>query len=303
MRELSPRKRTILTGAKRALGSLLLAALAPVSIAQVWTPLTSGTRPRSVEVLQSSSFAVPPAILAKGGNLRVLLVAGGEGGSAARSSCEDPAVQGGRGGDGGEVVEVDIPVAPGQCAAGFTILIGDRGRGAFRAGNSGATGELGGSTSIACGGTMLALALGGGRRPDAVTAARAAHGGTGGVVMNAVEANAAGTALPQVVAVRPGAEGQTGHQGYGSGGGGGGATLVSAAGTVRNAPLGSGGYGAGAGAGPAGYAAATSALPAQNAIQYGAGGGGGYLACGAVPAWSRDAGHGAHGLARIVWYE
>ena len=298
-----------------SLVALALVAVAGGACAQTWTPMSAGGKPRSVEILQSSVFAIPPAIFAKGGTLRVVLVGGGEGGSAARGNCDDQAIQGGKGGDGGEVVEVDIPLVAGQCPAGLTVSIGDRGRGALRGGNGGGVGESGGQTVITCGGAPIAFALGGGRRPDAVTAARASKGGAGAVVMNTLEAGTNESFDQRSMSIAPGGEGQTGRYGYGSGGGGGGVTVVTngvssrADGTIarksvtRNAPLGKGGYGAGTGAGAAGYSTDAMLYVAENAIQYGAGGGGGYFACGVAPGVSRDAGHGAPGLAKIAWNE
>jgi hypothetical protein len=295
--------------------AVALVSLAGGPAAQTWTPMSAGGKSRSIEVPQSSVFSIPAAIAAKGGTLRVILVGGGEGGSAARGSCDEQAIQGGKGGDGGEVVEVDIPLVAGQCSAGLVVSIGDRGRGALRAGNSSVAGESGGPTTISCGGAPIAVALGGGRRPDAVTAARASKGGAGAVVMNALESGSNESFDQRAFVVTPGADGQTGRYGYGSGGGGGGITVVTngvssrADGTVarksvtRNAPLGKGGYGGGTGAGATGYSSDATLYVAENAIQYGAGGGGGYFACGVAPGVSRDAGNGATGLAKISWNE
>lgn len=292
-------RRQLLALARRGAAALIL--VCSHAVAQVWTPLSTGTHPRSVEFFQSSVLPVPASVLAKGGTLRVLLVGGGEGGHAARSSCDELALQGGRGGDGGEVVEFDVPLAPGQCAAGLVITIGERGRGALRSGNGTLSGETGGTTSIGCGAATVAYALGGGRRPDPVTAARAVRGAAGAVLLLASGTATAPAAEPRLVAAA--AAGQNGHLGYGSSGGGGGLTWTSASAAARNVPMGPGGHGAGAGAGPPGYAAALAATPAQNAVQYGAGGGGGPLSCGSSAATNRDAGNGAPGYARVTWSE
>lgn len=283
--------------------------------AQTWTPLSAAGKSRSIEVLKSSVFAIPPALFAKGGNLRVLLVGAGEGGSASSAKCDEQAIQGGKGGDGGEAFELDIPLAAGQCSAGLTIGVGERGRGALRGGNGSALGESGGQTTVSCAGQVVALALGGGRRPDAVTAPRAAKGGSGGAILNSLESISNEAFDQRSMNVVTGGEGQTGLFGYGSGGGGGGVSLSTSGvsvrvdggatrrAVVRNAPLGKGGYGAGAGAGAAGFAGDASTYPAENAIQYGAGGGGGFSSCGANGALSREAGHGASGLVKLSWTE
>lgn len=246
--------------------------------------------------------------------MRFTVVGGGEGGHSSRASCDDYAVQGGKGGDGAEVVELEITLQPGQCSAGIAAVIGAAGRGALRAGNSALVGESGGASSVSCASTVMASALGGGRRSDAVTAPRSSKGGTGGVIMNSLD-QATGDAITQrSMNITAGTSGQDGRGGYGSGGGGGGASLgingasVKPDGTVirrattRNAPMGKSGYGAGAGAGPAEYSTESSLYPAENAAQYGAGGGGGAAICNGA-ATVRDGGNGYPGLVKIQWYE
>lgn len=299
---------TILTSA------LLLCAAGTVTAA-TWTPIGSGAgRPKSLELSTNTTFAIPAGIAARGGNIHVTIIGGGEGGHSSKASCDDYAIQGGKGGDGGEVIEIDVDMQPGQCSAGLAISIGLGGRGAFRSGNNAAAGESGGQTGIACSGVSFASALGGGRRSDAYTAPRAAKGGAGGVVMNTLDQ--ASSTQPVIdqrsTAITTGIEGQSGRGGYGSGGGGGGASLalsgsaVKADGTVmrrtttRNAPMGKGGYGAGTGAGPAEYTSEANAFPAENAVQFGSGGGGGAAMCGSSSA-GRDGGNGAQGLVRIQW--
>lgn len=292
-----------------------LALLTGAAHAATWTPMTTGTKPRAVELTTATTFAVPPSVAARGGVMRFLLVGGGEGGHASKSNCDDYAVQGGRGGDGGEVIELELAMQPGQCTGGFGVVIGAAGKGAFRGSNQAAQGEPGASTVLSCGGTTLALALGGGKRPDASTAAKSAKGGIGGVVMNTLDSAGDMTASKQrSMAIEAAGDGQDGRGGYGSGGAGGGAsvavngssvrpdgTVVSRA-TVRNAPVGKAGYGAGAGAGPNEYGTAAASFAAENAAQYGAGGGGGAASCG-VPVTARDGGHGYQGLMRIQWFE
>src|SRR5262245_44753993 len=114
--------------------AISLAALlaAGATQAQNWVPAGGGGQQRTVDVTQSGVFPVPPAIGARGGVLRATIVGGGEGGSLPRSSCDDAAIQGGKGGDGGEVIEVEIPLQPGMCLAGLAVQIGAGGRGALR---------------------------------------------------------------------------------------------------------------------------------------------------------------------------
>ena len=288
-------------------------ATAPVN-AQVWVPISGGGRVQSQLVTQSSVFPVPPSILGRGGVIRAVLVGGGEGGFSAQGNCNDGVVQGGRGGDGGEVVEVDIPLVAGQCPAGLVSQIGANGRGALRAGNASSSGEPGGMTTVSCAGAVLAYALGGGKRPDAVTASRSAKGGAGAAAMNSLESTAAdanGLRSIQIMAAR---EGQAGLHGYGSGGGGGGVSVMEFGvstsmtnsqirGMVRNAPLGKGGHGAGSGAGPNGYAPGLPLNPAENGLQYGAGGGGGFAYCGISSSINNDAGNGAPGVIKYSWQE
>lgn len=281
----------------------MLASGASIAAAQVWTPLSAGARAHSVEVLQSSLLPVPPSILAKGGTLRVLLVGGGEGGHASRSACDEPTLQAGKGGDGGEVVEFDIPLVAGQCAAGLVVTIGEKGRGALRAANATLAGETGGTTSVACNGTTIAYALGGGRRPDPVTAARGVRGGAGAFLVVPMDATTTPSAEQRPGPSAAATSGQAGHLGYGSGGGGGGVAWTSGPVVRRQVPLAPGGHGAGAGAGPMGYAAGTPSAAAQNAAQYGAGGGGGGLYCGPTGPANRDGGNGAPGYARVTWNE
>jgi len=301
-------KRTLLSA------SLLLTLSASLTAgAATWTPMTSGGRGHAVDVSQSGTFPIPPVIAARGGVLHITLVGGGEGGHASHSGCDDYAVQGGKGGDGGEVIEMDVAVKPGQCTAGIGVSIGAGGRGGYRAGNGAALGEPGGQTTATCSGTVLATALGGGRRADTYTASRSAKGGAGGVVMNTMDSStqAISTRATEITAA---AEGQMGRGGYGSGGGGGGAGLALAGSavradgtvvqrsTIRNAPMGKAGYGAGAGAGPAEYASDANVYPAENAAQYGAGGGGGAGMCTAATT-GRDGGNAYSGLARFQWNE
>lgn len=291
-----------------------LTALALAAHAATWTPLSGGGAPKSAELRSAATFAIPPAIAARGGVLRFTLVGGGEGGHAPKSGCDDYALQGGKGGDGGEVIEIDVTLQPGQCTAGITAAIGTAGRGGLRGGNAGPSGEPGAPTSISCAGTVLATALGGGRRADAVTAPRSAKGGAGGVIMNTLDQATGETIDQRSTAITAGTEGQSGFGGYGSGGGGGGATLgqsgafvrpdgtVVRRATVRNAPMGKAGYGAGTGAGPAEYAGGASLYPAENAAQFGAGGGGGAMSCNA-PTAMREGGNGFQGLVRVQWAE
>jgi hypothetical protein len=282
--------------------------------AQTWTPITGG-RPHSVDIAQGGVFPLPASIAAHGGVLRAILVGGGEGGSLPRSPCDEAAVQGGKGGDGGEVVEVDIPLQPGMCSAGLAVQIGSGGRGALRLGNPSAFGEAGGNTSLSCGGSVIAQALGGGKRVDAVTAPRAARGGAGAVVMNTAEAASNLSFDERQYGIRPAGDGQAGRQGLGSSGGGGGVSLLTSGITtladgvpqkrlsVRNAPFGRGAHGGGAGAGPSGFAAGAPVLAAENAGHYGAGGGGAAALCSGNAANPRDAGHGFSGLVRLQWSE
>lgn len=298
------------------LSALAVAALlfAAATEAATWAPLSSSAKARSVEVTASTNFAIPPVLAAKGGAIHFTLVGGGEGGHASRATCDDYAVQGGKGGDGGEVIELDITMLPGQCTAGIGISIGAGGQGGYRAGSSNAAGNAGGATIITCAGTTMSTALGGGRRADTVTAPRSARGGIGGVVMNTLDQATLQTIDQRATAITAATEGQSGRGGYGSGGGGGGASLsftgsmVKADGTVirkattRNAPMGKSGYGAGAGAGPAEYSSEATYFPAENAAQYGAGGGGGAAMCGGTPS-VRDGGNGFTGMVKIQWSE
>lgn len=293
---------------------LVLTASALASQAATWTPLSGAGSPKAVELRTASVFPIPQAIAARGGVLRFTLVGGGEGGHAPKSGCDDYALQGGKGGDGGEVIELDVTLQPGQCTAGIAAAIGAAGRGGLRGGNGAPSGEPGAPTSISCAGTVLATALGGGRRADAITAPRSAKGGTGGVIMNTLDQATGETIDQRSTAITAGTEGQSGFGGYGSGGGGGGATLgqngayVRPDGTVvrravvRNAPMGKAGYGAGTGAGPAEYAGGASLYPAENAAQYGAGGGGGAMSCNA-PTAMREGGNGFQGLVKVQWVE
>ena len=301
----------------RRLSYISTAAILSLSVsaeAANWTPLSSSAKAHSVEVTSSSNFPIPAVLATRGGALRFTLVGGGEGGHGSRASCDDYAVQGGKGGDGGEVIELEINLLPGQCTAGIGISIGGAGRGAFRSGSSSGTGEPGGATSVTCAGTTMASALGGGRRADAFTAPRSAKGGIGGVVMNTLDQASLQTIDQRATAITAATEGQSGRGGYGSGGGGGGASsaftgsAVKADGTVirkattRNAPMGKSGYGAGAGAGPAEYSSESNYFPAENAVQYGAGGGGGAAMCGGAPS-VRDGGNGLAGMVKIQWSE
>lgn len=282
--------------------------------AQTWTPVGRG-QIRTAEFARSVTFPVPASIAARGGVLRAVLVGGGEGGSLSRSSCDDEVVQGGKGGDGGEVVEVDIPLQPGMCPEGLLLQVGAGGRGALRAGNASASGESGTATTVGCAGALITQALGGGRRLDPVTAPKAARGGAGAVVMNVAEARTNETFDQRQYLVRPAADGQPGRQGLGAGGGGGGVAIVSqgfvSAGdgttqrrvTLRNAPAARGGAGAGAGAGPSGFAAAAAVVQAENASHFGAGGGGAAALCSGAATGARDAGHGHGGVVRLQWTE
>jgi hypothetical protein len=304
-------RKSIMKRLQAFLAGTCLCAAAP---AQTWTPMGGG-HPRSVDVARSGVFAVPASIAARGGVLRATLVGGGEGGSLSRSQCDDAAVQGGKGGDGGEVIEVDIPLQPGMCTAGLAVQIGGGGRGALRSGNTSTNGEAGGITSVSCAGSVVAQALGGGRRVDGVTASRAVHGGAGAVVMNTAEAASAPGFDQRTYGILPASDGRNGRAGFGSGGGGGGVSLATNGittladgvparrATVRNAPLGRGGYGGGAGAGPAGFAAAAPVNAAENAAQYGAGGGGAAALCLGGSSGVRDAGHGFSGVVRFQWHE
>lgn len=286
--------------------------------AQSWTPLSSGQRSHTIEVNANSLFPIPASIMAKGGALRVVMVGGGEGGSVSTSNCDEVAVQGGRGGDGGEVVEVEIPLVAGQCQAGLTILVGNPGRGAYRGGftatGSTGAGEIGGTSSVACAGVVVAQALGGGRKGGAYAAPRSSKGGRGGVVMSVLEAvtqTKSTTGSDQRgIQVVPGADGQTGLFGYGSGGGGGGVSMTTTGYTpgstaertvIRHAPFGKGGYGAGAGAGAGGFAQNTVLAVAETAVQYGAGGGGSAAVCNVAGLSDVSAGSGYSGVVRITW--
>jgi hypothetical protein len=291
--------------------ALALLIVVPAQAAS-WTPLTSGGKPRVAEIQATSVFQIPASIAARGGTLTLTIVGAGEGGHSSKASCDDYAVQGGKGGDGGEVLEVTLNLQPGQCPAGLALGIGAPGRGAFRGGNSSAVGEPGGPTTVSCAGTNVASAMGGGRRADAFSAPRSSRGGSGGVVMNTLDQATGQTIDQRSTAITPGVEGQSGRGGYGSGGGGGGVSVVFSGaavksdGTVvrrsvsRNAPMGKGGYGAGTGAGPAEYASESSSYPAENAVQFGSGGGGGAAMCG-IPASAREGGNGAAGFVRIQW--
>jgi hypothetical protein len=294
--------------------ALLILLCAASSQAATWAPLSSGSKLRSVEVTATTNFPIPGAIAARGGAMRFTLVGGGEGGHSSRASCDDYAIQGGKGGDGGEVIEFEVTLQPGQCTAGIGAVIGPAGRGALRGGNTSTAGEPGGPTSVTCAGTVMASAMGGGRRVDAVTAPRSSKGGVGGVVMNELDQATGDTIDRRSTSITAGSSGQDGRGGYGSGGGGGGASLalsgaaVKADGTVvrrattRNAPMGKAGYGAGTGAGPAEYSSEATFYQAENAAQYGAGGGGGAAICGGT-ATVRDAGNGYPGLVKIQWAE
>lgn len=296
--------------------AMVMLLAASVAHAQSWAPIGGAGKARLVELPASATFPVPASIAARGGALRVTLVGGGEGGHASKARCDAQAIQGGKGGDGGEVLELELALKPGQCTAGINVVTGKAGRG----GASGAAGEPGGATIVSCSGVQMATALGGGRRVDAFTAPRSAKGGAGAVVMNtleqATESPAPGAAIDsRAVSINPGGDGQQGHGGYGSGGGGGGATVMMAGtvvrpdGTVlrrsaaRNAPLGKGSYGAGSGAGPAEYSDEAVLYPAEHAAQYGAGGGGGAAVCGADAGAARQAGNGVGGLVRIQWVD
>lgn len=295
-----------------AIASMLALCLLSQGHAASWTPLSSGGKPRIAEVQTTSVFPIPASVAARGGSLTLTVVGAGEGGHSSKAACDDYAVQGGKGGDGGEVLEVTLNLQPGQCPAGLALGIGAPGRGAFRGGNAAAVGEPGGPTTVSCAGVVIASAMGGGRRADAYSAPRSSRGGSGGVVINTLD-QATGQNIDQRnTAITPGGEGQSGRGGYGGGGGGGGVSVafngasVKPDGTVvrrtltRNAPMGKGGYGAGTGAGPAEYASDSGSYPAENAAQYGSGGGGGAAMCG-IPASARDGGNGAPGFVRIQW--
>lgn len=291
-----------------ALGALVASTTVQ---AQVWTPIVPAAE-RTQEFTSGGTFPIPKSIAAKGGVLRLLLVAGGSGGHSPAGSCNDSTVQGGQGGDGGEVFEAELPLLPGQCQAGLQIQVGAGGRGALRLGN-GPIGEPGGDTQILCEGVPVARALGGAKRVDIGTAVRSAKGGVGGAIMNGAEAVNNAAFDQRVISTHPAQAGQVGYLGYGSGGGGGGASMKTTATTVRAdgtaqrapitriAPRGRGSHGAGNGAGADDFQTLNSGGPAENAAMYGAGGGGGALNCAA--SGYLDAGHGYSGMARIRWRE
>lgn len=173
-------------------------------------------------------------------------------------------------------------------------------------------GEPGGNTALACSGATLAVALGGGKRPDVTTAPKSSKGGIGGVVMNTLNSTGDLQVKQRSTAIQLGGDGQDGRGGYGSGGAGGGAgggtgggasvtlngtsvrpdgTVVNRS-TVRNAPVGKAGYGAGSGGGPNEYRSTAVSYPAANAAQYGAGGGGGAARWGTQTSSAREGGNG-----------
>lgn len=302
-------------GLVSALGAALLTL--PVH-AQQWRAVSGGGSQRTLEVSNSSTVSLPGVIARRGGQLRLLLAGGGEGGSATPSSCTDAAVQGGSGGDGGEVVEVDVQFSAGQCAAGLRIEVGSGGRGALQGGNASVSGEGGGDTSVFCDDALLAVAKGGGVRADAALGSKNSKGGRGGVVFNSLSSTAGDAVNQRGMSVKAAAEGGMGLQGFGSGAGGGGVSVavsgysVNSVGAstgkvlqVFNAPLGKAGYGAGNGAGPLEYAAATRFLAAEAGRMPGSGGGGGSLKCveGVADGASLSAGAGAKGLVKMTWAE
>lgn len=247
--------------------------------------------------------------------MRFLLVGGGQGGSASQTMCSDAILQGGKGGDGGEVIEVDVTLAPGQCPSGFAIQVGRGGRGSFRAGHGGINGETGAPTVVSCGSTVIASALGGGSRASAGTTSKSTKGGDGGVILNALQSATNASFDQRSIDVRQATDGMTGLYGYGSGGGGGGAAQtitgfrVSGDGSTDrvpqlfNAPSGKGGHGAGNGGGPAGYHASAVSVPTESAAQYGAGGGGGSAQCSGAVGVGTDGGNGFQGVVRVTWQE
>lgn len=294
----------------------LLGACSGMAFAQQWKALGVGVA-RSMEIHASSTVSVPSAIARRGGQVRLLLVGGGQGGGASPSACSDGAVQGGPGGDGGEVVEVDVRFEPGQCPSGLRVEIGAGGRGALQPGGVGIAGAVGSPTSVYCDDVLLAVAKGGSGLLEAMSGSRSSKGGRGAVVFNAVNTVAQTSVLQRAMTVKAAQDGAMGLSGYGSGGGGGGVSLgvyghtVDAAGEATgkvlltfNAPLGKGGYGAGNGAGPADYAAGAQVLPAESARNWGAGGGGGSLRCVAgVVYGSLAGGSGSSGFVRLAWVE
>lgn len=298
------------------LSALVLAALMVGSGgvgAQNWVPLSGAGRENSVDVQRAAVVGVPKSIFARGGVIRAVVVAGGEGGWLGRAACDDVAVEGGRGGDGGEVLEVDLTLAAGQCSRGLSIEPGQGGRGAMRGGWRQAEGERGGNTTISCDGVVLVTAFGGGRRQDDVTAPLSAKGGGGGALVNTQDSVSNESLdlrnwVPQVARDGVGA-----RLGFGSGGGGGGVSLdvtgVTVRATavapktsvVRNVAAAKGGFGAGAGGGPAGFDAQAPMVLAENASRYGAGGGGAAAICRAGVAVPTDAGNGSQGMVRLKW--
>lgn len=298
---------------------LLVAGLscATLSLAQTaqssWRALSGGGKQRSVEIIASQTWPLPSRIAARGGVLHVIEVGGGQGGSAPVSGCNDLVIEGGKGGDGGEVVEFEVEVLAGQCSDGLVVSLGRGGRGALRSGNGSAVGEPGGETTISCGGNVLAVAMGGGRKLRSDAGSRSAKGGDGAVLRNAFQAVGASAPASRSVDALPAGKGGDGRSGYGSGGGGGGASqrfagvsvladgAPSAPSSLFNAPLGRGGYGAGSGAGALGYSAGATVVPAENGMQFGSGGGGGAAMC--APQASGEAGNGVAGVAKISWVE
>lgn len=298
---------------KKIILTAALMALASVGQCQTWRPLSSGGASRAKEISTSSTFPIPRSIFTKGGTLRGILVAGGQGGSASPSSCSDAVVQGGKGGDGGEVIEVDIDLLAGQCPEGLQISIGRGGRGGLRYGNGSINGEPGTDTQISCSGTVVATASGGGRRSAHLAAARAAKGGVGGAILNTVQSVNSATSDLMSVDTKPASSGEIGLYGYGSGGGGGGAQSVYTGYAVGqdgsstkqprifHAPLGRGGSGAGNGGGPTSYASSSELIASENGSHFGAGGGGGAAICaGSGPT---DAGSGLGGVTRLTWQD
>lgn len=299
---------------KRVVGVVGLAACFAAT-AQTWVPLSGSGKSRTADITSVTVFPVPKSISARGGTMRAVLVAGGEGGWAAKANCEDASIQGGRGGDGGEVVEVEITLAPGQCSKGLVAVPGAGGRGAMRAGWNATEGERGGDTTLSCDGAVLAQAKGGGRRQDEVSAPMASRGGAGASIVNTQDSSKNESLDLRNWVPQPARDGHAARYGFGSGGGGGGVSLqtngviVRADGsdfkgtTIRNVPPGKGGFGGGAGGGPVGFTADASMVLAENANKYGAGGGGAAAICRGGGAVASDAGNASQGLIRLSWVD
>lgn len=303
-----------MTAMQKVLGAVFLSA-SMLASAQTWVPLSGSGKNRSADIATAGVFPIPKSIAARGGTIRATLVGGGEGGWAARANCEDASIQGGRGGDGGEVVEVEITLTPGQCSRGLSIIPGSGGRGAMRGGWGGLEGERGSDTTISCDGAVLAQAKGGGRRVDEVSAPMASRGGAGASLVNTQDSSKNESLdlrnwMPQAAK-----DGHAARLGFASGGGGGGASLqtvgvvVRADGsdykgpTIRNVPPGKGGFGAGAGGGPVGFTSDASLVLAENANRYGSGGGGAAAICRGTSAVAADGGNGSQGLVRLNWVD